>query len=334
MKLCRHLLTTGILGWLIATYGLLILRETVGEANTPLGMLYSRLDWLLTPALILLPLLFIGKRVRLSLLTAPVAALWLLHYGPLLLPKSITAPAGGQPITALTYNLHDERNILDPMIAILREADADVVALQEVSLEVRAAIETRLGAQYPYQALHVENTNHRRGVLSKYPILENRAWPDEQPVTMRLQRTVIEVSGQAVVIYNFHSAPQVPIFAQPPDIGPRNEQHAALLAMMRAELDPVLMLCDCNITDQNLAYRALTQDFQDAFRVAGQGFGLTNPDAFYPQAQERLWLPLYQRIDFIFSSAAFTPLAARAWPDSGGSDHRPVWARFSLSTGA
>jgi endonuclease/exonuclease/phosphatase family metal-dependent hydrolase len=45
-----------------------------------------------------------------------------------------------------------------------------------------------------------------------------------------------------------------------------------------------------------------------------------------------MWLPLYQRIDFIFASPAFTVLAARVWPDSGGSDHRPLWARLRLLT--
>jgi endonuclease/exonuclease/phosphatase (EEP) superfamily protein YafD len=321
------------IAYALGVYGLLLLRETIGEANTPLGMIYSRLDWFLTPALVLLPLLLLLKRPRLALVMAPLVGLWGLHSLPLLLPKPIpAAPADAQALTAMTYNMHVERVHLEPMLAVIRAADADVVALQELSIEGGQAIEAQLSALYPYRALHtLEWAYHGRGLLSKYPILEDRAWPDEQPITVRLQRTLIDVNGQPVVIYNFHAPPQRPIFGQPPDIGPRNQQHADLLALMRAERDPVLMLCDCNITDQNSAYRnLLAAGFQDTFRLAGQGFGLTNPDAFYPQAQEGMWLPLYQRIDFIFASPAFTVQAAQVWPDSGGSDHRPVWARVGM----
>ncbi len=314
----------------LVALGLLVLRETVGEATTLLGMAYSRLDWFLLPSLFLFPFLLLW-RPRLAVLVAPLVAAWAIHYVPLLLPKTISTPVSGPTLTVMTYNLHVEKRILDPMLNVIQGAGADVVALQELSIEAGEAIDGDLATLYPYRALHtLEWAYHGRGLLSKYPILEDTAWPDEQPITMRLQRTVIDFDGQRVVLYNFHAAPQVPIFGQPPDIGPRNQQHADLLAMMQSETDPALMLCDCNITDQNIAYRNLTASFGDAFRSAGQGFGLTNPDAFYPQAQEGMWLPLYQRIDYVFYSPAFTALAADVWPDSGGSDHRPVWTRLRL----
>jgi endonuclease/exonuclease/phosphatase (EEP) superfamily protein YafD len=330
----RRAFSRWIIPGLVTFYGLaalliLLLREWVGEAITPLGLIYTRLDWCLLPALILFPLLLIFRRPRLALLMSPLGAAWLIHYLPLLLPKTISIPVDGRDLTVMTYNLHVERNILDPMIAVLRGTDADVVALQELSIEARDAIEAALADRYPYRAIHtLEWAYHGRGILSKYPVLEDRAWPDEQPITVRLQRSVIDFDGQHVVLYNFHAPPQRPIFGQPPDIAPRNQQHADLLAMMQVEVAPILMLCDCNISDQNIAYRNLTIHFRDAFREAGQGFGLTNPDAAYPQAQEGLWLPLYQRLDYIFYSPAFAALEAQVWPDSGGSDHRPVWARL------
>jgi len=329
--LFRYVFPVSITAYALFVLGLLLAREAVGEVLTPLGIGYSRLDWFLFPSLILFPLL-LPWRPRLALLVAPLVAAWSIHYLPLLLPKSIASPPAGQDVTVMTYNLHVERVILDPMLAVIRATDADILALQELSIEAGAAIEADLAARYPYRAIHtLEWAYHGRGLLSKYPILEDRAWPDVQPITMRLQRSVLDVDGQRVVVYNFHSAPQIPIFGQPPDIGPRNQQHAELLTMMQSEMDPVLMLCDCNITDQNIAYRDLTADFDDAFRQAGQGLGFTNPDTLYPQAQEGLWLSLYQRIDFIFYSRfSFTALETQVWPDSGGSDHRPVWARLRL----
>jgi endonuclease/exonuclease/phosphatase family metal-dependent hydrolase len=40
--------------------------------------------------------------------------------------------------------------------------------------------------------------------------------------------------------------------------------------------------------------------------------------------------PLIIRIDYVFHSPAFRSIAACVWPSSGGSDHRPVYARVAI----
>lgn len=86
------------------------------------------------------------------------------------------------------------------------------------------------------------------------------------------------------------------------------------------------MLGDFNMTDLDENYRRITTNYQDAFREVGWGLGFTNPDWSTGQAREGLpFIPLYQRIDYVFYNQAFTALDARVWPSSGGSDHRPLY---------
>lgn len=54
----------------------------------------------------------------------------------------------------LTYNLKSQTENLNSSIAIIRDSDADVVALQELSEEASAIFAETFAENYPYQALH------------------------------------------------------------------------------------------------------------------------------------------------------------------------------------
>src|SRR5262249_54049970 len=94
---------------------------------------------------------------------------------------------------------------------------------------------------------------------------------------------------------------------------------------------PILMMCDCNTYDLDQNYRSITAVLHDTYREVGWGMGFTNPDWAYEQAREGLAIiPVHQRPDYIFHNDFFLPVNARVWPDSGGSDHRPVYATLAL----
>ncbi len=93
---------------------------------------------------------------------------------------------------------------------------------------------------------------------------------------------------------------------------------------------PVMLLGDFNMTDQFDEYGRITQTYVDVYREAGEiGFGFTYPSG------RRYPLPPLLRLDYIFRDDHFRGLSARAWPESGSSDHRPVVAALAfLSAGA
>lgn len=120
---------------LIGAYGISVsafiaLRLLVGEAWTMVAFFNTFAHLLWIPALILLPVTLLSRMWRLSALLMAPALAFLLTYGERFLPRA-SAETDDPSITLLTYNLHSESALLDPMLQIILEADADMVLLQD-----------------------------------------------------------------------------------------------------------------------------------------------------------------------------------------------------------
>ncbi|MCA0458408.1 MAG: endonuclease/exonuclease/phosphatase family protein [Chloroflexi bacterium] len=330
----------GIIASLFALYGLLlcimlVLRQ-VGDGHSVLiSAITVSLTVLLMPTLLFFPVSLLMKRWLAATFLAPPFAFFLLTYLPLFLPRPIETPPEAAPrLTLLTYNLHAEKTQLAPMTDVVRLANADIVAFQEMSSEASATLDTDLADLYLYRALYPapeNNPYHGRGLLSRYPITEAYSWPVEYPIPVRLMRAVIDVNGTPVVIYNFHAPPSTPIYGQPLDFHPRGQQIADVLAMIAEERGALIWMGDFNTTDTDVNYPKIVAQLQDTYREVGWGMGFTNPDWSFPQAREGLpFIPIHQRPDYIFHNSYFLPLAASVWPASGGSDHRAVLAALAL----
>ncbi|MBK8022776.1 MAG: hypothetical protein IPK19_15415 [Chloroflexi bacterium] len=111
------------------------LRLTVGESFDPVALANSLMPALLIPGLVLLALMLLGRRWLIAGLLLPGAAFFLLSYGGRFVPPAMRASADSSSdvqLRVLTYNLQSKTANFEPMIAIIREANADVVALQEL----------------------------------------------------------------------------------------------------------------------------------------------------------------------------------------------------------
>ena len=86
--------------------------------------------------------------------------------------------------------------------------------------------------------------------------------------------------------------------------------------------EPILLMCDCNLTDTSEAYARLDTVLDDSFREIGWGFGHT----FYPPVAPS---PI-QRIDYVWHSDDFVAVKAFVGQD-GGSDHLPIVAILGLN---
>jgi endonuclease/exonuclease/phosphatase (EEP) superfamily protein YafD len=108
----------------------------------------------------------------------------------------------------------------------------------------------------------------------------------------------------------------------------RNASRLAETARLRdlaGELaEPVLLLCDCNLTDTSQAYTRLDSALQDSFAEAGWGFGHT--------LQNQASGFRIQRLDYVWHDESFAAVEAHVGPE-GGSDHLPVTAKLVLKNG-
>jgi endonuclease/exonuclease/phosphatase (EEP) superfamily protein YafD len=313
----------------------LALRVAFGERWVVTGVVTMSLQFLLMPSLFLFPVCLIARRWRTALLLLPGFAVFLLVYAVFFLPRSSPVPPSAPRIRLLTYNMHAEQKLLGPMADLIRSSGADIVAMQEFSPEVAQFMDAALADMYPYRGLHPgSGPYHGRGLLSRYPIQVDKAWPEEYPIPVRLQRVEILVQGQPLIIYNMHAPPSFPIYGQGLDFGPRGQQISDLLTLASADSGAVILMGDFNTLDLDENYAHITAQYRDAFREMGWGLGFTNPDWSWENSREGLaFIPPYQRVDYVFYRGPLAAAEARVWPTSGGSDHRAVYVELGLLPG-
>jgi endonuclease/exonuclease/phosphatase (EEP) superfamily protein YafD len=275
----------------------------------------------------LLPLLIMAARVPRRKVVGALVALPLLAfmwlYGGRFLPRLEAAPTG-PALRVMTFNVLNETRDYAALAEVVRAAAPDIVGLQEVTPAHAAAFGALL-ADYPYQYFPHGTDIYDVGLLSKYPLeaAEDFALP---PLDLAL-RAVVNVNGRRVRVYVIHlSSDNYPLLQAPAWAAERLARRAAEIAQLRAELatqrgQPVLLLCDCNLTDNSAGYRSLEAALGDSYREAGWGFGFTLQPLYAP-------LPI-QRIDYIWHSADFYTTDAQV-AGRGGSDHHALWAELIL----
>jgi len=239
--------------------------------------------------------------------------------------------ANVQQITVLTYNTHLEAVELEPMIQVIRDADANIVNLQEVSSEFYARLKTEFATRYPYMSdTEGGGANNGQFLMSAWPIVETEDWPHPR----RLLRVQVDVNGTLITIYNIHPT-------SPGSVGmsivPRGEELDFALNLIATETTPVILMGDFNMDPFGADYRKVRAVLTDAWAEAGSGTGFTYPDYRYPQARVNARLPTRLpfpiiRLDYVFFSAGIRALEAQVWSDSGGSDHRPVRVVLEISS--
>lgn len=308
----------------------LLVRGVIGEGWWPVALGNSLLHLLLMLALVLLPLCLFARRWGLSLALLPLVVTFALSYGAFFTTRAASAAVDGPAITLLTYNLYAASPSFDAIVEVIRQANADIVALQEVSPAAAERLAAEFADAYPYRALHPGESNGilGQGVLSRYPITADDYWR----VYLAHQRVQLDVDGMALVLYNTH--PIQPLAQGFGGFAMRAEEIAQVLQRAAGESAPVLIAGDLNMADQSEAYGRITQRYRDSYREVGWGMGFTWPALTGTGGPGALrlfaLLPPLMRLDYVFHSDHLRALEARVWRTSGGSDHRPVWVRLAL----
>jgi vancomycin resistance protein VanJ len=329
------ILLTGLYGLGVSVY--LGARLVIGETRRAAAFINTGLHLLLMPSLVLMPLLVFWRRWKLALLLLAPFVKFMLAYGKLFLWRKPVKFSGAEVVlTVLTYNLHSEHIQFEPMLAIIRAANADVVAVQELTREAADCLEIALQAEYPYRWLDPQNpVNHYggRGVLSRYPLAGGRM-PPLSPVPTEFQRLELDVKGIQIVVYNVHLPSSFAPWVRRFNTRPRAQYAARLAEQVARETAPTILLGDFNLVDQSDDYRPIARRFTDSYLEAGMGMGFTYPDYDTGQARSSRRLPPFvpplTRIDFVFHNAGLRAIEARVWPTAGVSDHRPLLVRLAL----
>lgn len=328
--------------YLLALVAYVVLRVVYGDGLWWLSFINTFAYVLLLPLIILLPLALLARVPRSVLQLIPVlvvAVIWLLPY---YLPKQITA-ATGTSLKVISSNVWGNNHDLSAIEAWLRQQDADIVLLQEISLDTALARMPELLALYPYHADHNGYSQiGSNASLSRYPITQVDLIDMQVANNPDVVRMVIDVNGESVAVYNVHLAwPGGPARVNLPiqngyvnmalgfNDQPRNLQVTNLLEYLKTEPYPYILGGDFNTSDHTATYQQLADQLNDSFMEAGSGLGKS-----WPVSTARGIpgiIPPLVRIDYIWHSAGFEAQHAEVGPPIG-SDHLPIMAELVLVT--
>jgi len=244
-------------------------------------------------------------------------------------------------VRVLSYNIHhgegmDGRIDLERLADVIRDTDADLVALQEVDRGVRRTNgvdqPARLAELTNMEAVFEKNIDYQGGeygnaVLSRLPVVfhENHDLPQSLPDEQRgLLEVHVRLEGRSAAREN---GGHLIFFATHFDYHPDDGERMASVAMLRdlveqREQVPIIVAGDLNALPDSRVIAAATDFMIDVFAGAGQE-GVTFP------ADEPV-----RRIDYILHNAhpGLRCVVRRVNPEPVASDHRPVLAVESRSS--
>lgn len=255
-------------------------------------------------------------------------------------PEPVAAPEPGEPVRVLAFNVHQGfRNAatLDPdlFVEVLRQLDADVVALQESdtgrftsgNMDVVTLLARRLG----YHAHHGPATHEQSvglALLSRFPIREAsvHALPSTTDNRFYLEAR-LDAHGRDLWVYVVHlGLPAEDRVAQ-----------ADLLLARAATRSPRILAGDFNSCPAGLCpeYEGAPDDVYERVLRAGHrdawtdsGGARDDPAAFTYEAARP-----FERIDYVFVGEGLRVTRAetiRASTALAASDHLPVLASVQL----
>ncbi len=316
----------GLAALLIANH---FLRQT-----SPFVALASTFNLYLFMAALPLAASLLLLRTRTALATLALLAALFLWANPVLPPVAALLPAkaSGATVTTMTFNLGWTLTPPQLLAQTIAAAQADIVAVQEMTADSAAVLGSELATLYPYQIL--DPSIGTTGLLSKLPILSYQ-WLNS-PGGRPFLHAVVDRQGVELHVFAVHLL--TPGILWWPSLHlPRGlietsleREVAALRQQVAAVTEPVIVLGDFNMSDQSRAYSALTTSLQDSFREAGIGMGRTFPNNLR-LGRVRVPGPLV-RIDYVFHSPHLRATSATVNCIEGQSDHCALVVVLSLIT--
>jgi len=312
-----HLLVLIVAAWLL-------LHFYPGDHWAPVRLASYFAPWLFMALIPALAVAWLNRDRRLSGLIAVFIVIYTGFYWPVLVPRqrAALAGAGGQTLRVMTFNVNMNNRNVPELARLIRDESPDLIAFQEIVGDLAGVLLPELEA-YPYQLVDTSGSLPL-ALVSRYPLI---ALPKPAGVD-RVQYALVETPAGLVSVWNLHPIPVITAGWE--------AQRATLRQVAEAiahEERPLIVLGDFNTTEQTDNYHLIAAQLTDVHWAVGQGFGFTFPDLKRAVSPDQPWLLQWLlqtgpvvKIDHIFVSDHFTPLALHVAPTSAGSDHRPVMA--------
>jgi endonuclease/exonuclease/phosphatase family metal-dependent hydrolase len=254
----------------------------------------------------------------------------------------------GQNLRVMTYNIRhgrglDDRVDVERIARVILEADADLVALQEVDcgversgkVDMMSKLSELTGMAYAFgKNLDYQGGEYGNGVLSRFPILcaQNLRYRMIRPGEQRgLLHVVVEIDGGELAFISTH------IDYRPDDAERLMNIEEIYEAAQSCAPRPVIVCGDFNAPPGSRAIALMKRDFFDVWELAGNPAGGTFPATdgtkridyiFVSRHRQEKIVPVGQ-LSLRNMSPALEATKARVI-HSNASDHLPVVAELRM----
>ena len=222
-------------------------------------------------------------------------------------------PEPSRSFTLLTCNLLWEYNEPDRMIASLREANPDVLLLQEFTPEWQAKFAAEMWKEYPYRIEEPDTDAFGICLASRLPLVDPKARRVAGGISV--VRAVITVANERIALLGVHPPPPM----RPEMYLDWRASFAAWPALLRdMQADHRVLAGDLNSTPFSRTFSRLCEE--TGLHDSARGFGLTNT--------WHLAGPLGLPLDHVLVSSKLLAASRIIGPEAG-SDHRWVMMRLA-----
>ena len=181
-----------------------------------LAMLNEGTPWYFAPLPLWIITAAVSRRRYAIIGVVGLAACFLWLYGSLFIPKPLPGAAptaqDAPRLRVMTFNVSNLPSHVRPparVLAIIEEADADLLLLQEISPELSQVLAETLSSTYPYQQLRPHARFEGMGVLSRHPFVAGALGMSAGRLT-RMQHVVVRMQDQAIHVVHVHFGPPRP----------------------------------------------------------------------------------------------------------------------------
>lgn len=317
-------------GYLVLVIGAWVLLRVAADKWLPATVLLFGPRWLLLlPLLVLVVPAFLLNRRGLI----PLTIAGLVVSGPVMgLCTSWRGMAGGEPrekaplLRVITYNAGEGGTREEAVARLVDREGPDVLVVDEWR-DAGTALLPKLGKNW-HVAEHISTA-----VFSRFPIKSvRRLGAEHLRKHWRAPALKCELETPYGIIYVVGVHLETPregleaLCWSPLRGGAEMDQTTAdrrleseLASQMAAEVEgPVVIAGDFNMPVESTIYRQYWQNWQNAFSIAGLGYGQTKFTRFFGV-----------RIDHVLASSEWEVLGARVGANLGG-DHRPLLVDLQL----
>ncbi|MET0460638.1 MAG: endonuclease/exonuclease/phosphatase family protein [Ilumatobacteraceae bacterium] len=219
-------------------------------------------------------------------------------------------------VTMMTVNLHYGGGDPAGVVRLVRELDVDVLALEELTSEARAAMAgVGLDELLPHSVATPQGGPGGNGLWSRYPLTDagTRDGFRRPPVA-----ALMDVDGRSVSVVVVH-----PTSPYPADAGEWSAELGRLEEWLATFDGPVVVAGDFNATYDHRPFRdLLATGLRDAAEQVGTGFLPT-----YPAHRRRI--PLLITIDHVLTGGGVVAVDVRR-TDVDGTDHAGLLAVLAV----